>query len=88
MSSREEAKILVSRVSAAMGWTEVEILAAFSPRAAFDVGAEMPHPFREPAASLRHSVSTAADGARVADTGTGRFVLLRSMRPSSRGPKR
>ncbi|MFF0288832.1 hypothetical protein [Streptomyces sp. NPDC005262] len=45
MSSREEAKILVGRASAEMGRTEAEIVAAFSPRAAFDIGAEMPDSF-------------------------------------------
>lgn len=88
MSSREEARTLVARASAELGWTGVDIAAAFNPRAAFDVGAKMPHLFRERAAFLRHSVSTAADGVRVADTGTGRFGLLLSMRPSGRGPKR
>lgn len=88
MCSREEPKVLVARASAEMGWTEVEISAVSNPRAAFDVGAEMPHPFRERAAFPRHSVSTAADRIRVPDTGTGRFGLLLSMRPSGRGPKR
>ncbi|MFB7312007.1 hypothetical protein [Streptomyces sp. NPDC056192] len=88
MSSREEATILVAKASAEMGWTDVEILAASSARAALDVGAEMPHPFREWAAFLRHSVSTAADGVRVADTGTGRFGVLLSVGPSGRRPKR
>ena len=88
MCSRGEAKVLVAREPAEMGRTEVEIPAASSPLAAFDVGAEMPHPFRERAAFPRHSVSTAADRVRVPDTGTGRFGLLLSMRSSGRGPKR
>ncbi len=88
MSSREEAKILVAKASAEMGWTDVEILATSSARAASDVGAEMPYPFRERAACLRHSVSTAADGVPVADTGTGRFGVLLSAGPSGRRPKR
>lgn len=88
MRSREEAKVLVARATAEMGWTTVEIPAASSPRAAFVVGAEMPHPLRERAAFPRHSLSTAADRVRVPVTGTGRFGLLLSMRPSGRGPKR